>query len=110
MVLRRLLEWGVGDWWKVLAGIAVWPLVWFVAMLIVVQAGLGLALLVRRLLGLPWKVYDAIACTLTLAAFAWVAWSEISGGCPVGYWLGLAGFAAIGVGAAYEAIYQTARR
>jgi hypothetical protein len=109
VVLRHLLEWAVGDAWRVVGAMLAWPFVWFVAMLLAVQLCLGLALLVMRLLRLPAHAYDTLACGITLAAFAGVAWSEIAGGCPVGWWLGVAGIAGIVVGMVQEFTSRMAR-
>jgi hypothetical protein len=93
----------------VVGAIIVWPVAWFVAMVLMVQATLGLALLVTRLLRLPAQAYDAIACGLTLTVFGGIAWQEWSGGCPVGWWLGVIGFAGIAAGLVHEVISRMMR-
>ncbi len=109
VVLRRLLEWGVGDGMKVAMAVLAWPLVWFVAMVAIVQLALGMGLLLQRILRLPGRACDVLSGAILLAVFGATAWSEFRGGCPVGCWLGILGFTAIGAGLVHEAIYQTAR-
>lgn len=109
VVLRRLLEWAVGDWLHVAGAVVIWPIAWFVAMVALVQATLGGALLVMKASRLPSRLCDPIANALTLAAFAAVAWSEWVSGCPVGWWLGAIGLAGIAAGLVQEAISRTSR-
>jgi hypothetical protein len=109
VVLRRLLEWAVGDWLHVAGALVIWPVAWFVAMLIIVQSALGVALLLMKTARLPSRLYDPLANGFTLAAFACVAWSEWVSGCPVGWWLGALGFTGITAGLVHEAISRTAR-
>jgi hypothetical protein len=109
VVLRRLLEWAVGDWLRVIGAIIAWPVVWLVAMALLAQVVLLAAALLTKLLSLPAKKCVVIACGLMLAAFGGVAWSELRGGCPVGWWLGVAGFAGIGAGLLHEAISRMVR-
>jgi hypothetical protein len=109
VALRRLLEWAVGDGWRVAGAIVVWPVVWFVAMVLIVQAVLALAVLLAKLFRLPARAYDFLTCGLTLGAFGMIAWSELNGGCPVGWWVGVLGFVGIGAGLLQEIISRTAR-
>jgi predicted LPLAT superfamily acyltransferase len=104
VVLRRLLEWGVGSWLRVLVAIVAWPLVWFVGMVLLVQAVLGGALLLMKWFRVPADNYDVLATGLMLTIFAGVAGSEWGSGCPVGYWLGALGLVAIVGGVAQELI------
>lgn len=104
VVLRRLLEWAVGDTLHVVGALVVWPLLWFVIMVLIVQSVLSMSLLVMKLLRVSMKAYDTVACSLTVGVFAGVAWSEYRGGCPVGWWLGVLGFAGILLGLLVEGI------
>jgi lauroyl/myristoyl acyltransferase len=109
VVLRRLLEWAVGDWLHVVAALVAWPVIWFVAIVTLTQLSLGVAVVFRKVLRLGEKSCDALTCGMTVLAFGGIAWSEWRSGCPVGCWLGIAGLAAICVGVIYEIISQTRR-
>jgi lauroyl/myristoyl acyltransferase len=109
VVLRHLLEWAIGDVARVVGALVAWPIVWLLVMVVVVQLCLGIALLLMRLLRMPPHAYDALSCGITTAALAGIAWSEFVGGCPVGWWLGVAGFAGIAVGLVQEFTSRMAR-
>jgi lauroyl/myristoyl acyltransferase len=110
VVLRRLLEWAVGDCMRVAGAIIGWPAVWLVAMVLIVITVLLAAALLARLLLLPAKKSVVIACGLMLATFGGVAWSELRGGCSVGWWLSALGFAGIGAGLLQEIISRMVRK
>ena len=98
VVLRRLLEWAVGDWRQVLLALAMWPVLWFLIIVGVEQAVMSSCALVTKLLRLPWRFFDALAFIITLAVLCSVAWLEIISGCHVGWWLGTIWLAALGPG------------
>ena len=104
VVLRRLLEWAVGDTLHVIGAVILWPVLWFVIMVLLVQSVLSVTLLLMKVLRVSIKAYDAVACSLTLGVFAAVAWSEYRGGCPVGWWLGVIGFAGLLMGLVVEGL------
>ena len=109
VVLRRLLEWGVGSWLRVLVAVISWPLVWFVGMVLLVQAVLGGTVLLMKWFRVPAGNYDVLATGLMLTIFAGVAGSEWGSGCPVGHWLGALGLAAIVGGVLQELISRRVR-
>lgn len=106
IMLRRLLEWTVGDWWHVVGAILAWPLLWFFTMVMIVQISLWITMLVMAITRLPARACDGLACGLTLVTFSAIAWSEVRGGCSVGWWLGVITFAGIFVGLATEGVMQ----
>ena len=92
MVLRWLLERSLGCTGCMVTSVLTWPVFWFLAMVALAQVSLWVALAIMKLTRLPMRHYDVLACGITLTALSAVAWEEYSGGCPVGWWLGVLWF------------------
>lgn len=103
VVLRRLLEWAVGDWLQVVLALAVWPVVWFLVFVAIEQAVLSSCALAAKVLRLPRRFFEALAFIVTLAVLCGVGWLEVTSGCHVGWWLGTLWLTALTPGLVLEA-------
>ncbi|WP_170156951.1 lysophospholipid acyltransferase family protein [Roseimicrobium gellanilyticum] len=97
VMLRWLLERSLGCTGCMITSVLIWPVLWFLAMVALAQVSLWVALAIMKLTRLPMRHYDVLACGITLTGLSAVAWEEYSGGCPVGWWLGVLWFVGLGV-------------
>lgn len=104
VVLRRLLEWAVGDWLHVAGVLLLWPVLWFLMMVVIAEAALGVTYLVSSLRSLSLKTCDVLTCAGVLVIFSAMAWAEMRSGCHVGWWVGVIGFAGLAIGLVTEGV------
>jgi hypothetical protein len=97
VMLRWLLERSIGCAGCMIGSVLVWPILWFLAMVALAQGSLWAALGLAKIIRLPMRYYDLLACSITLAVLSVVAWQEHHSGCPMGWWLGVLWFVGLGV-------------